>query len=33
MHKDKETYEKMLVLATLWSTFAGAFLVVVTANF
>jgi len=29
----KQEREKFLVLATLWSTFAGAFLVVVAANF
>jgi hypothetical protein len=29
----KEEYEKFLVLSTLWTTFAGAFLVVVAVNF
>lgn len=30
---DKETHEKLLVLSALWTTFAGAFLLVITANF
>ncbi len=30
---DKETQEKLLVLSTLWTTFAGAFLLVITTNF
>ncbi len=29
----KEEREKFLVLATLWTTFAGAFLIVAVANF
>lgn len=29
----KQEREKFLVLATLWTTFAGAFLVVAVANF
>jgi hypothetical protein len=33
MHFDAQTREKMLVLATLWSTFAGAFLIVALSNF
>lgn len=28
-----EEHEKLMVLATLWTTFAGAFLVVVVSNF
>jgi hypothetical protein len=30
---DKKTKEKFLVLSALWSTFAGAFLIVAIANF
>ena len=30
---DEQTKEKLLVLSTLWTTFAGAFLLVVTATF
>jgi hypothetical protein len=30
---DKEHREKLLVLSTLWTTFAGAFLLVISANF
>jgi hypothetical protein len=33
MKFDKETHEKLTVLASLWSTFAGAFLLVVVANY
>ncbi len=33
MKFDKETREKLTVLASLWSTFAGAFLLVVIANY
>ncbi len=30
---DQKTREKVSVLATLWATFAAAFLIVVTVNF
>lgn len=30
---DQKTREKLFVLATLWTTFAGAFLLVIAANY
>lgn len=33
MHLDAQTREKLTVLATLWTTFAGAFLLVVSMNY
>ncbi len=33
MSNDPKTLEKLYVLSTLWTTFAGAFLLVVTFNF
>jgi hypothetical protein len=33
MHLDAQTREKLFVLASLYATFAGAFLLVVTVNY
>ena len=33
MSHDKTHQEKLMVLATLWTTFAGAFLLVISSNF
>lgn len=33
MSHDKKTYEKLCILAGLYTTFAGAFLLVIVSNF